>query len=262
MQLWHNDSLTRPINVMLFQHGSALPPLSGNPTQSASTTPHEAPKFSVNYHGMHTDKNASANHLLPEQNCALWLTNLPPDVTTKELLAGIRNIGRVFCSYINGPDNNRHTTAAAKVVFFKPAAAQRLLRQAQMDSLRIRGLDVRVSLNRIKYPEATTARGESRVLIITGRANLVNAQTLTVYFRERFQFQVDEVIEIIKAPPRAVVEYRFGSYRCQAEMGKMALDKDRPIGLEKVEFGQDPCETGVADASFQIAVDRIRGIGL
>lgn len=264
-QFWHDDSLTRPINVMLSQHQSALPPsASVKPPQSTPSIniPYELPQFSANYHGMHTERNASANHLSPAENCALWLTNLPPHVTTTELLAGIRNVGRVWCTYINGPDNEQHTTAAAKVVFFQPVAAQRLLSQALTAGLRIGGLDVRVSHNRIKSAETRIVGGMSRVLIITGSVSLVNAETLTRFFQDRFQFEIDEVIELLATSRRAVVEYRFGSYRCQAQMGKMALDRDLPQGLEKVEFGQDPCETGVEDASFRIAAERIVGIGL
>lgn len=102
----------------------------------------------------------------------------------------------------------------------------------------------------------------SRCLIITGHADFVNEASLSKFFKDRFIFQVDEVVELIKAGGRAVVEFKFGSYRCQSQMGKMSLEKDRPAGLEKVEFGDDPCEVGDTMSSYGIAAERIQGRGL
>ncbi|KAM4067053.1 hypothetical protein HRG_001058 [Hirsutella rhossiliensis] len=219
-------------------------------------------KFSSRYHGMHTENNASAEYLVPGQNCALWLTNLPADVEYSELLGAISQIGRVWCTYINLPDNVKHHTAAAKVVFFTPEAAQKLLTNSWTKTIVIRGCRVRASHNRIKYGRNAMAGKMSRVLIITGSQEFVNPENLRNWFMERFVFQEDVVIELIKAAGRAVCEFRFGSYRCQAQMGKMALEKDRPVGFEKVEFADDPCEVGENLASYGIAAERIQGKGL
>ncbi|KAL7929692.1 hypothetical protein V8C35DRAFT_177798 [Trichoderma chlorosporum] len=219
-------------------------------------------KFSTRYHGMHTETNASAEHLAPEQNCALWLTNLPPGVSTHDLLTAIRNVGRVWCSYINYPDYVTHQTAAAKVVFFTAEAAQQLLSVSWTRGLFIQGYRVKVSHNRIKYGSHTITGKMSRSLIITGHADFVNEASLAKFFKDRFIYQIDEVTELIKAVGRAVVEFKFGSYRCQSQMGKMSLEKDRPAGFEKVEFGDDPCEVGDTMTSYGIAAERIQGRGL
>ncbi|RDA87436.1 hypothetical protein CP532_2786 [Ophiocordyceps camponoti-leonardi (nom. inval.)] len=219
-------------------------------------------KFSSRYHGMHTDNNASADHLSPAQNCALWLTNLPCDVGYSELLSSITNVGRIWCTFINLPDMIRHQTAAAKVVFSVPEAAQRLLNQSWTKTIVIRDHRVRVSHNRIKYPANEMHDTRSRVLLITGRDFFVNPDSLRRWFQNRFVFQEDRVIELIKAGGRAVCEYRFGSYRNQAQMGVKALEMDRPDGFEKVEYGDDPCEKGENLASYGIAADRIQGKGL
>ena len=216
--------------------------------------------FSNNYRGEHTMRNASAADLSEDQNCALWLTNLPPDVTTKELLACIRNIGRIWCTVINAPDYTRHITAAAKVVFFTPQPAQHLLTQSVTRGLTIRDHQVKVTRNRVKYREEALVGTESRVLIVTGKSTFVNEKQLTNFFRERFIFEIDEVRGLIEnVAGRSVVEYKFGSYRCQAQMGKMALEKDKPEGFEKVEFGEDPCEVGDTLASYEVAGRRING---
>ncbi|KAI9158901.1 hypothetical protein HJFPF1_06903 [Paramyrothecium foliicola] len=219
-------------------------------------------KFSIRYCGMHTSSNASADHITDEENCGLWLTNLPPEVDVHDLLAAVRNVGRVWCTYINQADNVRHRTAAAKLVFFTPDAARRMLSISFTKGVFIQGYKVRMDYNRIKSEEHPIAGNVSRVLIITGDSKLVNAAALTAYFKTKFVFEVDEVKELIIAGSRAVVEYRFGSYRCQAQMGKMALEKDRPLGFEKVEFGEDPCEVGDTLSAYGIAAERIQGRGI
>ncbi|RFN44451.1 hypothetical protein FIE12Z_11310 [Fusarium flagelliforme] len=223
--------------------------------------------FSNNYKGEHTMRNASAMNLAPEENCALWLTNLPPDVTHNQLLAQIRNVGRIWCTVINEPDYERHDTAAAKVVFFTPGPAQLLLSKSLTQGLEVSGYPVRVTHNRVKYGEQPMVGAASRVLIITGKSTFVNAENLTEFFKERFVFEIDEITPLIVQPSRvkggrSVIEYRFGSFRCQAQMGKMALEKDRPLGFEKVEFGEDPCEVGDTLSAYGIAAERIQGKGM
>ncbi|KAM3441667.1 hypothetical protein MY4824_001445 [Beauveria thailandica] len=222
-------------------------------------------RFSDRYHGMHTESNASAEHLTPEQNASLWITNLPPDTTHHELLGQIRNIGRVWCSFINGPDGCKHTTAAAKVVFFRPSAARRMLQHAAAPDrgLHIRGFRAKVTQNRIKTGETVPRAGDdSRVLIVTGDACFVNEARLTEWFANLFVFQVDEVRQLVvdEESGLAVVEFRFGSFRCQAQMGKISLEKERPPWFERAEFGEDPCEVGETCSSHAIALQRVEEV--
>lgn len=219
-------------------------------------------KFSPRYHGMHTENNASVDHLRPEQNCALWITQLPPDVKVTELLGKIRNIGRVYAVFINPSDGVAHPKAAAKLVFFKPEGAQKLLRQVWAKPIVIRGHRAQITPNRIKYGEHYMENGESRVLIITGNKMFVNRDSLTAYFEGRFAFQLDDIHTLVEFHDRAVIEYKFGSYRCQSQMGMKALLLDRPRGLEMVEYGADPCEVGSDSTSFSIAGERIQGRGI
>ena len=222
--------------------------------------PNSSAKFSNRYFGMHTQGNASAEHLSNDQNCALWLRNLPPNVTYHQLLSSIRGIGRIWCTFINTPDYVTHNTAAAKVVFFTPAAAGKFLRHVETTAPSVRGFPIKADHNRIKYGENSLASGVSRVLIITGEAWFVNEASLTAWFAEMFVFQVDEVIEIVSSAGRAVVEFRFGSYRCQAQMGKMSLERNMPKGFQWAEFGNDPCEMGETLDSYRTATQRIQGI--
>lgn len=234
----------------------------------APTTPNSpfsapsALKFSDRYFGMHTEGNASADHLASAENCALWLRNLPPDISYRELLSSIRGVGRIWCTFINTPDFVSHSTSAAKVVFFAPESAHVFLRHVETAAPCIRGFRIKADHNRIKYARRTCLRNVSRVLIITGEAWFVNEANLKAWFADKFVFQVDEVIELVKAGGRAVVEFRFGSYRCQAQMGKMSLERMRPSGFEKAEFGSDPCEKGDSLVSYRIVTERIQGSGI
>ncbi|TFB05260.1 hypothetical protein CCMA1212_003245 [Trichoderma ghanense] len=247
-----------PMQAVMQQTPAAAFTSPSSPDGSSSSS-----RFSSRYRGMHADANASAEHLDPEENCALWLTNLPPAVTVHELLGAIRNVGRVWCTYINYPDFAVHQTAAAKVVFFTPEAAQQLLAISWTRGLFVSDYRVKVSHNRIKYgSHAVQGAKVSRCLIITGNADFVNPEELFKYFKGLFIFQLDEIIPLIRAGNRAVVEFRFGSYRCQAQMGKMSLEKNRQDGVEKVEFGDDPCEVGDTMSSYGIAAERIQGRGL
>lgn len=218
-------------------------------------------KFSERYLGQHTESNASAN--IPEDyNCAVWIRNLPPDVTYTELLGSIQQIGRVWCSYINVPDYVKHHTAAAKVVFYRPESARALLEFVFKQNPNIRGHFFKADLNRIKSAPHSLSDGTSRVLIVTGEDWFANETYLREWFAQQCQFQLDQTVTHIKVHGRAVIEFRFGSYRSQAEAGFKALTINRPKGFEKVEFGDDPCEVGQTLTSRSIALQRFQGIGI
>ena len=238
--------------------------LSSTPSTIPSFRPNNA-SFSTRYGGQHIESNASADHLLPVENCALWLTNLPPRISYNKLLGSIRGFGRIWCTYINEPDSYEHVTAAAKVVFFKPKAATAFLKASWVPEtpLMIDGYRIKVSHNRIKYPEKMHDHDESRVLMVTGHPKLVNEKTLTEFFENRFMFQMDRVRMLAQSDYRNVLEFSFGSYRCQAQMAKLALEKDQPEGFEKAEYAEDPCEiAGESWAAWHVAAERIAGIGL
>ncbi|KAK1771621.1 hypothetical protein QBC33DRAFT_592071 [Phialemonium atrogriseum] len=202
--------------------------------------------FSPNYCGnISLSRNRSAD--IPEhQNCSLFILNLPADITTRELLANIRNAGRVYATHINAPEPDKgHGTCAAKVIFFERPAAEHLFDQCRgaggfaMAGRAERG---RVIWNRIRTAEQGGPRHQTRVLQIAGPAGVVNEPFLTAYFQSKLDFQVDEVLDVGGAAERRVVEYRFGSFRCQAEAARMALAREWSEHDVKVWFGPDPCD--------------------
>ncbi|KKF92217.1 hypothetical protein CFO_g5429 [Ceratocystis platani] len=179
--------------------------------------------FSDNYRGERTLRNCSAA-IDDSVNCSLWITNLPPAVSHNELLSEIRGIGRVYATVINPPNvSSGHSTSAAKIVFFERNAAHAFFVQANHNGFVLRGFQARVSWNRIKSSEQANSRSKSRVLVLTGFSEVVNEEFLMQWFSQRFKFEVDKVVPVIDTGVWAKLEFRFGSYRCQAEAAKMAI---------------------------------------
>lgn len=80
--------------------------------------------FSVNYMGDATNERNRSADIPDEQNCSLYITGLPVDVTVRDIFDDIRNIGKVFSLHIS-PRREGHSRAAAAIVFFTRTAAGR-----------------------------------------------------------------------------------------------------------------------------------------
>ncbi|KAK3352267.1 hypothetical protein B0T25DRAFT_455010 [Lasiosphaeria hispida] len=205
--------------------------------------------FSPNYRGNpDLDRNRSAA-IPPESNCSLFITGLAPTLTTHELLAGVRDVGRIYATHINAPEPDRgHNTCAAKVVFFERAAAERFYDHYAPTGFAVRTQPThigRVVWNRIRSAELDVGGRKSRVLVISGPPGIVNERALRAYFATKIQYQVDEVVphQASAGEDRALIEFRFGSYRCQAESARMALAREfKEFGVF-CEFGEStlPC---------------------
>lgn len=93
---------------------------------------------------------------------------------------------------------------------------------------------------------------KSRVLLIYGPQPLVNEPSLTAYFASKMEFQIDRAFELASCVDPAtgqlmvLFEYRFGSFRCQAEAAKMSLSREFKDEI-KVWYGDDPCAPGAVD---------------
>lgn len=226
--------LPRPSTLVLASYQPEQPSTSGV-------------AFSPNYQGNRAlQRNAPAN--IPDnENCSLWLTNLPVDTTHHELLGALRGTGgRVYAVVINLPNPMLgQTRAAAKVVFFERQAAATVHQRANEfgGGLRVRGHEVRVGWNRVKSA-AVEHPYRSRVLLIVGEPSFVNADALTAFFESKFVFQMDEIVTHSVGVPGwlpSAVEYRFGSFRCQAESARIALLREKGH-LCKSVFVRDPCQ--------------------
>ncbi|KAK0643347.1 hypothetical protein B0T16DRAFT_447320 [Cercophora newfieldiana] len=227
--------------------------------------------FSPRYRG-NPDLERNLSAPIPAHlNCSLFITGLAPTTTTAQLLGAIRDTGRVYATHINGPEPDRgHLTCAAKIVFFERAAAERFFHRFQLAGFSVAAHPRyvgRVVWNRIRSAEVDVGGRKSRVLLISGPPALVNEVALRSYLAGKIQFQVesirtlnlttarssmasasgfDQVAAALAAanaePQRALVEFRFGSYRCQAEAARMALNREFKEYGVFCEFGKDPCD--------------------
>ncbi|KAH6635119.1 hypothetical protein B0J18DRAFT_38604 [Chaetomium sp. MPI-SDFR-AT-0129] len=241
--------------------------------------------FSPNYRGDPSVARNQSAAIPAEANCSLFLVGLAPDLTTHELLSGIRNVGRVYATHINPPDPTRgHQLSAAKLVFFERRAAEIFYNRfapAYFSTPRNPHLLARVTWNRIRSAEvdrqddpdlntttlsATTSfltaptqtvttssligtptitppRPRSRVLLIAGPPHIVNAAFLCAYLDTKLSYQIDAILSRGQSEDgkRVLVEFRFGSFRCQAEAARMALMREfRDCGVV-CDYGTDPC---------------------
>ncbi len=229
-----------------------LPSAMANPHTQArreNPTPEEVARrvaagVSPNYRGSyHVARNLSAN-IPEEENCSVWITRLPGDLTTNQLLAAIRNTGRVFASAIQ-PSVFHDGTAAAKVTFFAAESAQKFLKAAnEHPGFWVGGRWALVRPDRIRIREVVRPAEHSRVLRIAGPSALVAEEVLHERFSRNFVYQIDEVIPLILGEGIDVYEWRFGSYRCQAQWAWRMIREDSLFQAQgvRVRFERDPCD--------------------
>ncbi|KAK0655401.1 hypothetical protein B0T16DRAFT_432761 [Cercophora newfieldiana] len=136
--------------------------------------------FSPRYRG-NPDLERNLSAPIPAHlNCSLFITGLAPTTTTAQLLGAIRDTGRVYATYINGPEPDRgHLTCAAKIVFFERAAAERFFHRFQLAGFS----------NHIRSAEVDVGSRKSRVLLINRPPTLVNEVALRNYLAGKIQFQ-------------------------------------------------------------------------
>lgn len=235
--------------------------------------------FSPRYMGDIHLRNNQSEDIPDDQNCSLFLVNLPARLTVHGLLAAIHKLGptgRIYAVHINGPEPARgHPGCAAKVVFFRrdvahdfyarcaarwPSPAAGSGESSSGGGAGHPGLLVgdgkpsgggnpvvaRVMWNRIRTSERPhlAQSNASRVLLVAGPREFVSPRALAAFFASKLQFQTDRVIVHVEGSDDgeqdAVVEYRFGSFRCQAQAARLALQRERP--QVRCFFGADPLE--------------------
>ncbi|KAI4861987.1 hypothetical protein F4820DRAFT_464158 [Hypoxylon rubiginosum] len=205
--------------------------------------------------------NQSAN-IREELNTALWITNLPPNCTHFMLLNSIRNCGKVYATVINPPEDaiarprpgtsRTHTTSASKLVFFDREGVNRLMAQSMAGTFTVGGYVPRVLPNRIKSGPREPGP-QCRVLHIEGPSDIVNQPSLHRFFQTKFTYELESVATLATYGDVTRQEWRFGSFRCQAESARQSIarEKDRHANLEGargdlwarvvVHYGVDPC---------------------
>ncbi|KAI1769825.1 hypothetical protein F4818DRAFT_446808 [Hypoxylon cercidicola] len=205
--------------------------------------------------------NQTAN--IPEDlNTALWITNLPPTCTHRQLLGSIRGCGKIYATVINPPEEDaslpaglrrEHTTSASKLVFFDRAGVDRLREQSRRGQFTVGGCVPRLRPNRIQSAPREPGP-QCRVLHIEGPSEIVSEGFLHGFFGAKFTYELESVETLGVFGHITRQEWRFGSFRCQAESARQSIarEKDRhnpvdPEGHQRlwsqvmVHYGVDPC---------------------
>ncbi|KAI1634438.1 hypothetical protein F4809DRAFT_643467 [Biscogniauxia mediterranea] len=182
----------------------------------------------------------------PSENCAVYVV-VEADVHYIDVFDTMPRVGKVKSCWINRPDGEHPSTSTVKLVFFAHAAAQRLLDGAGAGAWRINGTAPHCTWDRhCVGPEA--GAGKSRVLRVTGHADFVSYDGLGAYFASKLRYETQKVGTVrLGATGMSQVDWYFASYANQAQVARMALERERPDvagnaeGV-RVEFRPDPCD--------------------
>ncbi|KAF3763581.1 hypothetical protein M406DRAFT_262487 [Cryphonectria parasitica EP155] len=196
--------------------------------------------ISDNYEGNpENPKNQSAN-IPNEENCALFLTNLPARCSYQTLLRAIaqHRMGRVWSTYINSPlgeEQHEHQQRQAQ----DPSPAHHYGASIRGD-FRVGGRRIHAKWNRHRTAAQSYENPTSRVVVISGPAAIVDRQWLGDLFDQYFEYQTEEVLVLAEGNGWRTLEWRFGSMRAQAHSAHQLLRSLYP-GVVTVKWAVDPC---------------------
>jgi hypothetical protein len=207
-----------------------------------------------NYLGKrHSPSNPREITGLPDwENCCLFLTKIPVEVTLQEIFSAIKT-GAVFCLHIN-PPGGMHTTKAAKLAFMNPEAAKAFLRLIQSpQGLIFHGARIQGRYNRNGYPRNVNI-WQSRVLEILGPTSLMTLANWTSHFAKFSEFDLEAYRSISTSQSGlTIMEFRFARVDGQAQTCLQCIRSDPSlIGLVQVKYGTDPCGSSVVYSDLQL----------
>ncbi|KAK1830979.1 hypothetical protein QBC39DRAFT_352602 [Podospora conica] len=181
----------------------------------------------------------------PDQSTSLWIRGMAPSVVFSDILALIRNTGKVYSIFVNPPSSG-HAGSAAKICFFTRAAAEKFFNDTRGGFL-IKGHRAVVLWNRILLPEHNTNKWKKacRVVIVQGPRDLVNLRRIYEILDQNIRkYDLERATE--KAHEfrhgHAEVELHFGSFRAQGESAWIVLKRNWQAKGVRVLYGTDPCE--------------------
>ncbi|KAK3403395.1 hypothetical protein B0T20DRAFT_25561 [Sordaria brevicollis] len=197
--------------------------------------------FSWKYQGdIYNPKNSSCG-ISQDQNCSLFLTNIPTGITEKILLDAIgihAPFGRVFATSVAPPENAYHPTGSAKIAMFDWESAVALFDFINAGNLKIAGRTIQVVWNNNRSPVQNLPDYLSRVLEILGPVEVVNYHRLNQFLEANIRFQTQDVTIVREDAEVRLIRWTFCSFRAQAQVARKALDHEWP-GLQ-IRWGIDP----------------------
>jgi len=201
--------------------------------------------FSSNYKGDISNRANRSADIPEEENASLWIVGLEAGINVSKLLGCIAHLGRtgkIWATVISDAQPEKgHAGSAAKIVFFERVGAERVKNAIEQGRLnQFIGRSVRATFNRIRSAPQPASEC-SRVLLVRGPRVLVNREMLDRLFSERFMYQTECVTVIEEGAAMRVLEWRFGSFRSQAQAAGMLLSREYR-GIVTWAYGKDPCD--------------------
>lgn len=124
--------------------------------------------------------NASETFVAEENNCCLFLTGFPADITVRKFVEKVQNhqLGKIAAMHIN-PPSAHHPSAAIKVTMWTRQGAERLRHAIQSQQITFGGHNLRALWNRNHVaPRPVPVQNESRVLLVIGRPEHVSPHVM------------------------------------------------------------------------------------
>ncbi|TVY16868.1 hypothetical protein LARI1_G008778 [Lachnellula arida] len=174
-------------------------------------------------------------NLPDKENCALFVTNIPPQVKHSEIFDLI-HVGPVFALHIN-PADAQHSMQAAKLIFMGPESAQQLLKA----TVQVHGRVLGFRYNRHGYRR--NDRDYSRVLVVEGPEKIMKSDFWDKYFKTYSDLVYDRVIEVdCPNAGNKAFAFHFARIDGQAETCLLAIRAEPSFqGIVTVRYAQDPC---------------------
>ncbi|KAI0150565.1 hypothetical protein GGR57DRAFT_514182 [Xylariaceae sp. FL1272] len=232
-----------------------------NPRTNPNAHAHANANANTNYKGS-TVKDAENNAIPEDQNCAVFITQIPRGSTYRDLVASMtgRGIGRIkHAQFLE--HNANYVRMAAKVVFFHPQSVARLLAVNGNGQIQIRNRRPHIVRNIHRVPPSEPRpvipgnHGRvSRVLEVTGPQEVVDLRILWQLVADAGRFAGTAGDEVRGAPDgvNRVVILHLCSYEEQllpvvhlikSQATNMAITAgERELWSRVVcAFGVDPC---------------------
>lgn len=213
-------------------------------------TPEEkiAKGFSWKYEGDINNPKNSSSGVPTDQNCAVFLTNIPNGVNEKILLDALgihAPFGRVYATSVTSPAHGSiFHMACANITMFDRESAVALYDFVRSRRLVIAGRTIDVAWNKNRSPtQSKIPKSASRVVEILGPVEVVDYHRLSEFLQKNILFQTQDVTVIREDDKERLIKWTFCSYRAQAEVARQALRRQWP-GLH-IRWGIDSMSVAV-----------------
>ncbi|KAK6833134.1 hypothetical protein PG987_007828 [Apiospora arundinis] len=200
------------------------------------------------YDGAYDNGNSNGPRSAPySRNCAIFIRNLPPDVTYAEMFVQLRGVGKIVKLNLKPPNDMRPSDGtAATLVMWNAKGFRRALSRFNSGEIQLRGhIATGVPHRRRVAAQQRHLQtgGCSRVLQITGNPHVANVDYLLGFFSSLFVFELESVAVVSREYQTATVEVIFAAFKDQSHRAFRELMMTFPQREEIiVVYGRDPCE--------------------